>query len=298
MQIQAIVTAAPYADFLGEVIAHPLVAGLRLNTVMPTVSGPGEALDRLANLGLPLWVDLKGRQLRVVGSAVPPFTEVTLSHAIEVPTPVTAYFSDGLEAARVMAVDGNRLILEHGPRRVIGPGESVNIVHPDLKVHGTLTATDIAYLTAMAERGLQRVMLSYVESPEDVQEVRNRLPGADVLLKIETQKGLSFAQAHGAAHGHLVVARGDLYIELSRPHHILPALKTIIQADPLAIVASRLFDAMAFEPVPHCAEIGDAAFLLSLGYRSFLLGDAVCLQKEPLLETLNLLQAIGRDWER
>ena len=33
-----------------------------------------EGLERLRGHGVPLWVDLKGRQLRVVGAAVPPYT--------------------------------------------------------------------------------------------------------------------------------------------------------------------------------------------------------------------------------
>ena len=52
-------------------------------------------------------------------------------------------------------------------------------------------------------------------------------------------------------------------------------------------------DSLAFNPVPVSAEISDVAFLLSLGYRTFLLGDAICLQREPLLEALNLLQEIS-----
>src|SRR5690349_6418165 len=104
MQISAIVTAPPYADFLEEVAAHPIVHGFRLNTVMPLKDGPLEALERLGRYRQPLWVDLKGRQLRVVGAAIPPFTEVQLSHKIRVRTPVDAYFSDGTERARVVAV--------------------------------------------------------------------------------------------------------------------------------------------------------------------------------------------------
>ena len=105
MNIRAIVTAPPYASFLDEVAQHPLVCGLRLNTVMPLREGPAEALQRLQALGQPLWVDLKGRQLRVVGAAIPPFSEVRLSHPIRVHTPVEAFFSDGNECVRVVAVD-------------------------------------------------------------------------------------------------------------------------------------------------------------------------------------------------
>jgi len=256
---------------------------------------PREVLERLREYGQPLWVDLKGRQLRVVGAAIPPYTEVKLSHRINVQTPVDAYFSDGNERVRVAAVDGDRLILADGPRRLIGPGESVNIPHPSLQIEGTLTDTDCAYLSAMKELGMKHVMLSYVETPADVQEVRNILPDAEVMLKIESQRGLDFASKYGTQHGRLIAARGDLYVEVLRPHKIRGALKTIIQADPQAVVASRILDAMAYQPVPLSADIGDVAFLLEIGYRTFMLGDVICLKRETVIESLNLLEAIAND---
>jgi pyruvate kinase len=292
--ISAIVTVPPYAAFIEEVARHPLVSGLRLNTVMPLREGPAEALDRLSRFGQPLWVDLKGRQLRVVGAAIPPFSEVCLSHRIRVQTPTEAYFSDGREMARVMAVDGNRLILEDGPRRLVGPGESVNIPHASLEVEGTLTDTDRAYLAAMKERGLKRVMLSFVESPADVAEVRELLPGAEVVLKIESRRGLAFARQHGAAHGRLMAARGDLYVEVPRPHQVLEAVRQVIQADPQAIVASRILDSLAYSPAPECADLGDLGFLLEIGYRAFMLGDQVCFKRESVLEALNVLLALAK----
>lgn len=293
--MRALVTAPPYADFLDEVVAHPQVDGLRLNTVMPVRGGPGEALDRLGDLGAPVWVDLKARQLRVVEAGVPPFTAIRISHRIEVPTPCDAFFSDGREHARVVDVDGDRLILADSPRRVVGPGESVNVVHPDLVVHGGLTATDRAYLAAMRERGWRRVMLSYVESPADVAAVRDLLPDAEVICKIETAAGLAWAEAHGATHGRLMAARGDLYVEVRHPHRILGALKRVIAADPHAVVASRLFDSLAHDPVPESAEISDAALCMALGYRTCLLGDQVCLQRDSVIAALNLLRAVAEE---
>jgi hypothetical protein len=296
MKVRAIVTTPPYADFLNEVARHPLVSGFRLNTVMPLRGEPTEALQRLRSFGQPLWVDLKGRQLRVVGAAIPPYTEIRLSHPIRVRTPVDAFFSDGTECVRVAAVDGDRLILEDGPRRLVGPGESVNIVHPSLEIDGTLTGTDRAYLAAMASLGLRHVMISYVESPADVDEVRQLLPDAEVLLKIETRKGLDFTRAHGASKGRLVAARGDLYVEVVQPHRIVSALRDIITADPEAVAASRILESLAHHPVPASADIGDAAFLLGLGYRTFMLGDAVCLRRDSVLEALNLLQAVADEF--
>lgn len=293
MNVSAIVTAPPYAPYLDEVAAHPLVSGLRLNTVMPVREGPREALERLSGLGQPLWVDLKGRQLRVVGAAIPPYSAIQLSHRIRVDTPVDAYFADGTERVRVAAVDGDRLILEDGPRRLVGPGESVNIPHASLEIEGTLTETDRAYLDAMRESGLTRVMLSYVERAEDAQEARALLPGAEVMQKIETRRGLDYARQHGAAEGPLMAARGDLYVEVVRPHLVVGALREIITADPQAAVASRLFDSLARHPVPSSADISDAAFLLSVGYTTFVLGDAVCFQRDSVIEALNLLEAVA-----
>jgi hypothetical protein len=294
--VRAIVTAPPYAAFLDEVATHPLVCGLRLNTVMPVRDGPVEAIERLQAFGQPLWIDLKGRQLRVVGAAIPPYTEVRLSHPIRVNTPVDAFFSDGSECVRIVAVDGNRLILEDGPRRLIGPGESVNIVHPSLKIEGTLTETDRAYLTAMRNLGLNRVMLSYVENASDVDEVRHLLPGVEMMLKIETQRGLDYARKYGASLGRLMAARGDLYVEVLQPHRVVSALRDVIAADPDAVVASRIFDSLAWHPVPDSADIGDVAYLLSLGYRTFMLGDGVCLRRDSVLAALNLLEKVAEEF--
>lgn len=293
--VQAVVTLPPHADFLAEVAAHPLVRGLRLNTVMPLAEPMDAVLRRLSSLGPPLWVDLKGRQLRVVEAAVPPFTEVHVSHPIRVRTPCDVFFKDGREHARLLAVDGDRLILEAGPRRVIGPGESVNVVDASLEVTGTLTPTDLAYLESMKRVGLRKAMLSFVEQASDLAEVRERLPEAELACKIESRRGLAFACAEGSRQGRLIAARGDLYVEVREPHRISSATRTVLQADPEAWVASRIFPGLAYHPVPDCAEIGDVSFLLQLGYRTFLLGDDVCQQRDSVLAALNLLRELARE---
>jgi len=168
-------------------------------------------------------------------------------------------------------------------------------VHPSLEIDGTLTETDRAYLAAMKERMLDRVMLSYVEGPADAQEVQRLLPGAQVMLKIETQRGLDYARRHGARQGRLMAARGDLYVEVLQPHRIIGALRDVIAADPQAVVASRILDSLAYDPVPESADIGDVAYLIALGYRTFMLGDVVCLRRDTVLAALNLLQKIAEE---
>lgn len=294
--VQAIVTVPPHARFLEEVARHPLVAGLRLNTVMPIKGTHEEVLARLAALGKPLHVDLKGRQLRVAQASVPPFTEVTLTHRVKnLKTPALAYFSDGRECAEILAVDGNRLILADGPRRFVGPGESVNVPCPSLEVEGVLTSEDERYVRAAAKLGLHDFMLSFVESPEDVEAVTRIDPEARVVAKIESEKGLAFAREHRATLGRLMAARGDLWVEVKRPHRIVRALRDVIAADPDAIVASRILPSLARGLEPECQDVSDVALLLALGYRTLMLGDEVCLRRDSVISALNLLEAIAHD---
>jgi len=142
---------------------------------------------------------------------------------------------------------------------------------------------------------MTKVMLSYVESVEDVDEVKKLLSNAEVILKIETHRGLDFAKTRGAKHGRLMAARGDLFVEVLRPHKIASAVKAIVKADKDAIVASRILDSMAASPIPASADIGDVAFLLEIGYRTFMLGDQVCLRRDSVIEALNLLEEMEKE---
>ncbi len=307
--MRAIVTVPPHADFLAAVAAHPSTAGLRLNTIMPVAEPEAAVLSRLAALGPPLWVDLKGRQLRVVDAALPPFTTLRLSHAVRCSLPADLFLSDGREHARVIAIAraqgdrlrpaddgfGDQLILDRSPRRLVGPGESVNILAEDLQVEGDLTVGDRRWLAAMAQVGQRRVMLSFVESEADVAGVRALLPDAEVAQKIESRRGLAYARETGGRNGRLVAARGDLFVEVGAPHRILRAMRELIAADPDAIAASRVLSGLAWDPVPTCAELSDLGFLHGLGYRTVMLGDQVCQQEDSVLAALDLLAAASEE---
>ena len=177
-KVQAIVTMPPYAPYIGEVLKHKAVSGIRLNTVMPLKeSDDYENLlkrlkDKTDHNEKDLWIDLKCRQLRIKDYGMPPFTEIKLSHNIEVYTPCQAYFSNRAEVATVLEAEGNKLIMQEGPKRVVGPGESITITHPTLRVKGYLTDIDKRYIEAGNKAGVNNFMLSFVEKHEDVEEFR------------------------------------------------------------------------------------------------------------------------------
>lgn len=290
----AIVTVPPYAPFIQEVVRHKIVSGLRLNTVMPVKEPLENLLKRLQDLseGKKLWIDLKGRQLRTVGYATPPFTDVRISHKISVKTPVTAYFGNGKESATIVGVEENRLIFLEGPKRVVGPGESINIVDPTLVIQGYFTKRDLAYIEASKNIGSHNYMLSFVESEADIAELYRHDDKADIVAKIESINGLDFVENNYKQNCRLMAARGDLYIEVERPHKILEAVEKIIQKDKEAIVASRILSSLAVSAEPSCEDISDVAYLIKTGYKTLMLGDEVCLKRESVIGALNLLEAI------
>ncbi|MBI5065395.1 hypothetical protein HZA97_04095 [Candidatus Woesearchaeota archaeon] len=296
---KAIVTVPPYAPFISEVAKHPVVSGLRLNTVMPVKESLEELLLRLQSLakGKPVFIDLKGRQLRTASYATPPFTEVKISHKISVNTPVTAYFGNGREHATLSEVDGDKLIFLDGPQRVVGPGESINIPDSSLVIQGSLTETDLKYIEAAKKVGMHDYMLSFVESAADVAELKRLDEKANIVAKIESVKGLDFVRKEYKNNFRLMAARGDLYVEVSRPHQVLEAVESIVEKDKNAIAASRILSSMALSPEPSCEDISDVAYLIKSGYKTLMLGDEVCLKRDPVIGALNLLAAIFRRYD-
>lgn len=302
--IDAIVTMPPYAPFVSEVLRHKAVSGIRLNTVMP-ISGKDRLEDVLKRLGdesaksgKDLWIDLKCRQLRIKNYGVPPFTEIELTHRISVETPTRAYFGNGEDYATVLEVsDGNRLIMQEGPKRIVGPGESVNIPDRSLSVEGYFTDTDKRYIEAACNAGMHNYILSFVEKESDIMDLCSLDDKARIIAKIESKKGMDYVKNAYDGSFRLMAARGDLYIELDKPHEISEAVETIIRRNPAAVAASRIFTSLSRSLEPSCADIGDVDNLMRMGYRSIMFGDDICMRRESIISGLNLLYAMKERYE-
>ena len=104
---------------------------------------------------------------------------------------------------------------------------------------------------------------------------------------------MSYVKNQWAGESRLMAARGDLYVELSKPHEIIDAVETILKKDKDAIVASRLFNSFSHSLEPTCSDISDVDNLLRMGYKTFMLGDDICMRRESLLSALNLFSAMA-----
>jgi pyruvate kinase len=141
-----------------------------------------------------------------------------------------------------------------------------------------MTPKDRADLDAALELGVDWIALSFVQRPEDVAELKKIVAGrAGVLAKIEKPKAL--ASLHGILElaDALMVARGDLGVEM--PLERVPGLQKQItraarKAGKPVVVATQMLESMIHSPMPTRAEVSDVATAVFDG------ADAVMLSAE------------------
>ncbi|HVW75337.1 MAG TPA: pyruvate kinase [Rhizomicrobium sp.] len=141
-----------------------------------------------------------------------------------------------------------------------------------------MTSKDRADLDAALELGVDWIALSFVQRPEDVAELKKIVQGrAGVLAKIEKPKAL--ASLHGILElaDALMVARGDLGVEM--PLERVPGLQKQItraarKAGKPVVVATQMLESMIQSPMPTRAEVSDVATAVFDG------ADAVMLSAE------------------
>ncbi len=293
--VRVIATIPPHVDHRRRIIEHPRVDALRYNTISPLAESRRDVLTRLRRecAGKPLWIDLKGRQLRITRFAYLPYAYVEISHPIRVQLPADVHFRDGV--SRVVEIaGGNKLILNRRPTRVVGEGEPINILDRSLEVLGTLTASDREYVAAARGLGLHDYLLSFAERAEDIEELEGLDPKARIVAKIESRRGLEFLEREYARvrdRVRLMAARDDLFVQIGPDKSaFLPALETILRADPDAIVASRLLSSLEAGDAVTCADLSDLEWMLRLGYRTLMLGDMLCFREESFRAAIDLLE--------
>jgi pyruvate kinase len=152
--------------------------------------------------------------------------------------------------------------------RVITPGKLGSRRHinlPGVEVNlPSLTEKDAKDIRAGVEAGIDFVALSFVRRGEDVLVLRTLLDHlgskARIVSKIEDQCGVRNLEAIVRASDAVMVARGDLGIEID--YHTLPLVQSRIvdvcltEGKPV-IIATHLLESMISAPMPTRAEISD-----------------------------------------
>lgn len=210
---------------------------------------------------------------------------------------------DGLVAIRVEKIEGQDIhcTVENGG--TLSSNKSLNIpgVHISLPA---LTEKDISDIQFGVEQDFDFVAASFVRQVEDVQAVRKVLDecGGErvkIIAKIENQEGVDNIDAILDAADGVMVARGDLGVEI--PAARVPIMqKQIIrkglQVGKPIITATQMLDSMMRNPRPTRAEVSDVANAVFDGTSCVMLSGETAQGKYPM-EAIQAMDSIVTEAE-
>jgi pyruvate kinase len=301
--LEFLVTLWPTFAHFEKFAKDKRLSGIRLNSAMIKAKQLTNELEIAKSLEdpIPLYFDIKGRQLRV--TEVFPYKshlELTLNHPIEVETPTVVLFKAGADYALLNEIkDKKHLIFEGGPEYMVYEGESLHIRHPSLKVNGPVFLDyEIEKIEKAKKAGFDKFFLSYTEKQSDIDQFREFVGDSYIIGKIENKNGLNYVanEFRKKENLSLMCARGDLYVEIDRPHQITEAMKLIISKDSRAYVGSRLLLSLVDNEIPSCSDISDLAWLYDIGYRRMMLCDELCLKEDLMGRAINVFESFKQSY--
>jgi len=185
---------------------------------------------------------------------------------------------------------------------MVGDHKGINL--PDSRVSApSLTDKDRADARFALEAGVDFLALSFVRSAADVRELREFVAaqGADVgiIAKIEKPEALANSEAVIEAADAIMVARGDLGVELNPEQVPLAQAQLITRARALnkpVIVATQMLESMITNARPTRAEVSDVAYAVASGADAIMLSGESAVGKFPVA-AVRMMDRVARQTE-
>lgn len=278
----ATLPSADKRELVDRIFSHPLISGARYNVGIRCPYGTRQALGTVKAVAdkyqKKLWVDLKGRQLRIEKWADPTYGDIELNHEVEVETPAIIVFRGGY-SSNITYVQGNKIYVNPNPEQAVGAGQAVNILGKGFKIKGKyLTERDLEHIEVARNFGVHDYMLSFIEGSQDIQDVRDLDKDSRLVLKIESLPGLEFVEKGYSAYRdcQLMAARDDLFINIGEDKFdAIKALELILEKDPQAICASHIFQSLNYVGHIGMTDISDLELVRRMGYKNFMFSDEI-----------------------
>ena len=207
---------------------------------------------------------------------------------------------DGRLEFRCVRTEGDRTVFEVVRGGLLKSRKGINLPTVNVKAP-SLTEKDLEDLDFALKQNVEFIGLSFVRTPEDVMDLKRRVGSrALVVAKIEKVQALRAIEEVLAATDAVMVARGDLGVEL--PFERVPlAQKRIIQLANYhgrpVITATQMLESMIENARPTRAEASDVANAILDGSDAVMLSGETAAGKYPL-ESLDALVRIGTEIER
>ncbi|MGJ0577066.1 pyruvate kinase PykF [Xenorhabdus bovienii] len=211
---------------------------------------------------------------------------------------------DGLIAMTVKNVTETEVICEVLNNGDLGENKGVNL--PNVAINlPALAEKDKQDLIFGCDQGVDFVAASFIRKRSDVLEIRDHLKAhggehIQIISKIENQEGLNnFDEIMEASDG-IMVARGDLGVEIP-VEEVIFAQKMMIEkcnaARKVVITATQMLDSMIKNPRPTRAEAGDVANAILDGTDAVMLSGESAKGKYPI-EAVSIMATICERTDR
>jgi pyruvate kinase len=216
----------------------------------------------------------------------------------------TILIDDGLVGLTVKSIEGNAIKCEVQNTGFVGTHKGVNVPGVSIKLPA-LTEKDKSDLIFGCQVGVTMIAASFIRKAADVKTIREILDangGEKILIcsKIENQEGVDNIDEILEASDLLMVARGDLGVEI--PIQQVPAVQKMMikkcnEAGKPVITATQMLDSMMRNPRPTRAEVSDVANAILDGTDGIMLSGESANGDYPL-EAVTTMAKIAEETEK
>jgi len=201
----------------------------------------------------------------------------------------TVLIDDGLVGLEVIDIKGKKVICRCMNNGAISGRKSINL--PGVKITMPfISEKDYNDLLFAVEHQYEFVAASFTRTAADVHEMRkilvdNGAPDISIIAKIENQQGVDNIDSIIAAADGIMVARGDMGVEI--PLEDVPVIQKMIikkcyKAGKQVITATQMLDSMMKNPRPTRAEATDVANAIYQGTSAVMLSGETAAGKYPV----------------
>lgn len=206
--------------------------------------------------------------------------EVSKGHSV--------FLNDGRQQLEIFEVKGNDVVCKVIVGGEISGRRGVNLPHSELSI-SSMTEKDHADVEFGIKNKVDFFALSFVRRPSDVKELRDilnaRKSQAKIIVKIETPQALANIDEILKLTDGVMVARGDLAIEIPAENVPVAQKMIITKCNDLGkpvITATQMLESMVKSPVPTRAEVSDIANAIFDGTDAIMLSEETAIGDFPV----------------